>query len=197
MKIKLLQTKVYVNNTRRRRTLKWDLKSVRLAGQADWQKYIKNVDIGIHLFNGSARSPRQAQAQLWLRCGCVLSPLIRQITKVCASVGAVACGSLPRAAIISTPLDERPCPGPELLHLINSRLKCICSWAPDRGEGKPSRAKPKLNQTEPNSARVIKFMAIHLPEFLPARPLDSEKERGSESCALLIITRNDSGKCNC
>lgn len=107
MKIKLLQRKLYVNNQRRRRADSQLRLEVRQTGQAGrqsarqagrLQKYIKNVDIGIHLFNGCARSPRQAQAQLpemwvcWVRwVSWVCSPLIRQITKVCAaSVGAVA-----------------------------------------------------------------------------------------------------------
>lgn len=90
MKIKLLQRKLYVNKPENEdeQTASCDLKSVRLARQAGrlagrqsgrLQKYIKNVDIGIHLFNGCARSPRQAQAQLpemwvcwvrWVRVGC-------------------------------------------------------------------------------------------------------------------------------
>lgn len=214
MKIKLLQTKVYVNNRSRRRTRQADRQANETWSQSGWQGRQTGKSIlkmltseSICLMGPHVAQDRPKPNSDWDVGVC--SPLIRQITKVCASVGAVACGCLPRAAIISTPLDERPCPGPapgpgtELLHLINSRLKCICSWAPDRGKGaaetnqaQPSQTKTESNRTELGSGHQIYGNTFaRISSCPPTR--DRERERGSESCALLIITRNDSGKCNC
>lgn len=200
MKIKLLQTKVYVNNRSRKRTRT-------AAGQTERQTDRQPNET----WSQSARQDRQTGKSilkmLTSESICLMGPhvaqdrpkpnsdwdvgvcppLIRQITKVCASVGAVACGCLPRAAIISTPLDERPCPGPapgtELLHLINSRLKCICSWAPDRGKGaaetnqaQPSQTKTESNRTELGSGHQIYGNTFaRISSCPPTR--DQERER--------------------
>lgn len=78
--------------------------------------------------------------------------LIRQITKVCGKVGAVALGNHNLNPI------RQAQPLAQLLHLINSRLKCICSWAQGKEKAKTKLSWTELNWTRPGSSNLWPYI---------------------------------------